>query len=375
MLLAIRVAMLTALIAASAACGESDQSTPATGSPSTQPALGATATAIGSPQSTDFARSQLTTLVSAAESPVDLEFAPDGRLFYNELRTGRIRIVNRGQLQPEPFVDLDVVNLTDRYSEHGLLGLALDPEFETNRFVYVFLSVPDRRGDPSKQQVLRLTDDGGEGVDPTVILGDLPVGESRHNGGRLAFGPDGMLYVSIGDGGDDPESAQETGDRRGKILRVNPDGSVPNDNPLSNSPVWAIGLRNVFGLAFAPDGTLYATENSDSGHDEVNRILRGGNYGWPEVTGVSDDGRFLDPIAESGGDESWAPTGIAAREGELFFCSYNRGTLLQVVIDRPRRAVGHIEDTEQPCSFDVTLGPDGALYLAGEDAIYRWGPP
>lgn len=318
---------------------------------------------------------QLSNVTLNAESPVDIVFAPDGRLFFAELHTGEVRIIENGNLRLEPFADLDVVNITDRYSEHGLLGLALDPDFAANGYVYTFISVPDGNGEPLKQQVLRFTEDDYTGVDQTVILDDLPIGNANHNGGRIAFGPDGKLYVSIGDTAN-PDSAQDPDDLRGKILRYNPDGTVPEDNPIPGNPMWALGVRNAFGLAFDSAGVLWATENSDSGNDEVNRIVQRGNYGWPEVTGLSGDTRFADPLAVSGANESWAPTGIAiAPNGDIYFCSYSRGTLLRInAAGRTQIGIG-FQDTGNPCAYDVEWGPDGALYLALDDAILRWGPP
>ncbi len=320
----------------------------------------------------------MTTFVAGAQFPVDLEFAPDGRLFYNELRSGRVRIVDEGRLQKRPFAEVEVVNL-ESYSEHGLLGLAIDPKFVDNRYVYVFYSLPDEGGDPWKQRVVRFREVDGRGTDMTVILDDLPIGPSCcHNGGRLAFGPDGKLYVSVGDA-QKSQAAQNTSQLNGKILRVNRDGSIPKDNPLPGSPVWAWGLRNPFGLAFAPGGSLYATENGPAGYDEINRIVRGGNYGWPEVMGIAKDGRFIDPLY-SREEYKVAPTGITVYSGDdlpeldgsLLFCSYNEGVLTQATL---RNGGLELTDTGQRCSLDVVTGPDGALYFSDVENIYRWGMP
>lgn len=319
----------------------------------------------------------VTVFLTGAEFPVDLEFAPDGRLFYAELRTGRIRVVEDGRLREEPFAELTVVNLP-RYSEHGLLGLALDPDFARNGYVYAFYTVPDQQGEPLKQRVVRFREVDGRGAEMTVILDDLPVGpRCYHNGGRLAFGPDGKLYISLGDG-ENPPAAQDTADLRGKILRINPDGSIPPDNPILGSPVWAWGLRNVFGLAFAPDGTLYATENGPQGYDELNRIVPGGNYGWPQVTGIAGDERFIDPLY-SRPEFRVGPTGITFYDGDdlpelrgrLLFCRFNPPGTLIIAAVRGDRA--ELEETEHPCMLDVTVGPDGALYFSDTTTIYRWG--
>ncbi len=368
-----RLLALVLVIAASlAACGGNGNQGPSA-TQTVGPARTGTPTASAALASTpDTPRFQLTTVLDNAQSPLALKFAPDGTLFYNE-RGGRVRLVTGGKLQDEPFAEVNVIT----NGEHGLLGLALDPDFQRNHYVYVLYSAGDAAGRPDKQRVVRFTDANSRGIDETVIIDGLPIGQSIHNAGRLAFGPDGKLYVSIGDTGDS-NSSQDTGRLSGKILRYNPDGSVPGDNPISGSPVWAWGLRNTFGLAFAPDGTLWATDNGDSGHDELDRISKGGNYGWPQVRGIAGDPRFVDPLASSG-DDTWVPTGIAflptAAGADLFFCSYRRERLLRVSADSLSGHAVTPEDTGQPCAFDVTLGPDGALYLADLDAIRRWGQP
>jgi glucose/arabinose dehydrogenase len=288
-----------------------------------------------------------------------------------------VRVVSAaGKLREEPFAEVEVVRL-ETYSEHGLLGLALDPDFGENGYVYVMYSVPNEDGKPLKQVVVRFRDVDGKGEDETVIVDDLRVGPTCcHNGGRLAFGPDGKLYVTIGD--TEVEGlAQIATSRAGAILRFNADGTVPEDNPLEGEPAWAWGLRNPFGIAFAEDGTLYATDNGPAGFDEVNRIERAVNYGWPEVTGTGDNPRYRNPLYSSVG-ERIAPTGIAVYsgddlpqyEGQLFFCSYLEEKLTRAVVGE-----GSLElfDTGERCLLDVTVGPDGALYFSDLTTVYRWG--
>ena len=357
--------------------GDGSEPSPAATTTPTPPAAAAETSTTAPTPTSQLAEAERTVYLANADFAVDLEFAPDGRLFYNELRTGQIRIVAGGQLQEQPFATLEVVRL-ESYSEHGLLGLALDPDFARNHYVYAFHSVPDGSGNPLKQRVVRFTEVNGRGTEITVILDDLPVGPNCcHNGGRLAFGPDGKLYVSLGDA-QNPDSAQDTSALNGKILRINRDGSVPADNPIAGSPVWAWGLRNVFGLGFGPDGTLYATENGPQGFDEVNRIVRGGNYGWPVVMGIGGDPRFTDPLY-SAPEFRVAPTGITVYTGDdlpdlvgrVLFCRFNPpGTMF---IGSLAGEGLEIEETEQPCSLDVTTGPDGALYFSDTNTIYRWG--
>lgn len=318
--------------------------------------------------------------LSNVDAPVALAFAPDGRLFYNELRTGQVRVVEDGRLQDEPFATLQVVNQSG-YSEHGLLGLALDPNFASNHYVYLFYGEPDQNGDPLRQRVVRFTDVDGVGQEMAVILDDLPISDGCcHNGGRIAFGPDGKLYVSIGDTGEsslsqDPESLA------GKILRFNADGSIPEDNPFPGSPVFALGIRNSFGLAFHPvTGALFIDETGSAGFDELDIIQAGGNYGWPEVRGIAGLSQYIDPIWTSG-PTSVTPTGMTFYTGgllpipanDLVRCSYNRDMLEHVKMAPSFDHIDGIEDTNLPCSLDVTTGPDGALYFSTIDTIYRWG--
>jgi glucose/arabinose dehydrogenase len=318
--------------------------------------------------------------VANADAPVSLAFAPDGRLFYNELRSGRVRIVENGQLQDEPFASVDVVNLSG-YSEHGLLGLALDPDFASNHYVYVFYGEPDNDGAPLRQRLVRFTDVNGVGQDMTVILDDLPISKGCcHNGGRIAFGPDGKLYVSIGDTTESSLS-QNPDSLAGKILRVNPDGSIPDDNPFPGSPVYALGIRNSFGLAFHPvTGALFIDETGPAGFDELDIIRPGGNYGWPEAKGIAGLSQYIDPIWAAG-PVSVTPTGMTFYTGDalpiprndLLRCTYNAGKLEHVKMAPSFDHIDGIEDAGLSCSLDVKVGPDGAVYFSTMATIYRWG--
>jgi len=314
-----------------------------------------------------------------ADFPVSLAFAPDGRLFYNELRTGQVRIVEDGRLKDEPFASLKVVTLSS-YSEHGLLGLALDPNFASNHYVYVFYSEPNDDGEPLRQRLVRFTEVDGAGRDMTVILDDLPVGKlCCHNGGRIAFGPDGKLYVTMGDS-EEPALSQDPESLAGKILRINPDGSIPDDNPTPGSPVYALGIRNSFGLAFHPvTGALFIDETGPAGFDELNIVQPGGNYGWPEAKGIAGLSRYIDPIWTSG-PVSITPTGMTFYTGDLLpipkndllRCSWNTGMLQHLRMASTFDRILGIEDTGLACNLDVTVGPDGALYFSTTDKIYRW---
>jgi glucose/arabinose dehydrogenase len=267
-------------------------------------------------------------IAAGLEVPWAVALAADGRLFVTE-RPGRVRIVRLGAgggLDARPWATLPARANPD--AERGLLGIALDPDFARNGFVYLYYSYGGAGG-ATLNRLVRMHDTNGAGTDETILIDNIP-GSSNHDGGRIAFGPDGKLYVATGDG-EQQARAQDRNSLGGKILRLERDGSVPSDNPFPGSPVFSLGHRNVQGLAFQPDtGVLYETEHGPSGffpaccQDEVNRIEAGANYGWPIVTGKPGDARFRDPIAWSGNIDTWAPSGaaFATRPGPL------RGSLL-----------------------------------------------
>lgn len=313
---------------------------------------------------------QATPVYRNLETPSALRFAPDGRLFYTELQTGRIRVISaNGNLLDPPFATVPVQ--TD--GEQGLLGLALDPDFSTNRFVYVCYTDSDHHDD----RIVRFTDNGSTGSNETVIVQGLPIA-GNHNGGRIAFGADGKLYMTIGENGD-PANSQNPSVLPGKILRFNSDGTIPADNPVDGNPMWALGIRNSFGIAFQPGtGALYESENGPSCDDEINRIVKGGNFGWrPDQPCNDHDAGFIQPLIRF--NPTIAPTGVAfvtspnlALDQTLLMTSYNDGTLRAFDVSG-----GSIQNSRVLVSsvdgglYDVAQGPDGTVYFSGNSAIYR----
>ena len=238
--------------------------------------------------------------------PWAITFAPDGRIFVTE-RVGRIRVVERGVLRPEPWAILPVA----ARGEAGLMGIAVAPDFSTSGALYVVGTF--EKGSALVNRVIRLTEANGQGVRPAIILDDIPAA-IFHAGDAVAFGPDGMLYIATGDARE-PSRAQDERSLAGKILRLRPDGGIPDDNPVRGSPVYARGVRNSQGLTWDP-GTrrMFATEHGPSGfpneyfrrdRDELNAIPAGANLGWPSVAGRSGSDRFTSPIVE------WSSPGIA----------------------------------------------------------------
>jgi aldose sugar dehydrogenase len=219
-------------------------------------------------------RSGVQVLAENLDVPWAIDIAEDGRLFFTE-RLGRIRVIDKdGMLLPDPAAYINV----EQNSESGLLGLALHPNFTENHLLYVYHTYSN--GSAILNQVLMLTEKDNKIVESKVIIDKIPAAD-RNDGGRIKFGPDGNLYIATGDARQ-PELAQDADSLAGKILRLNPDGSIPEDNPFEGSPVYSYGHRNIQGLTWHPvTGELYASEHGAEGNDEINLIKPGTNYGWP----------------------------------------------------------------------------------------------
>jgi glucose/arabinose dehydrogenase len=321
-------------------------------------------------------------LVKNLDTPWEIDFAPDGRIFLTE-RPGRIRIIKDGQLQPDPWLTLDVAQAQG--DEGGLLGLALDSHFADNHYVYVAYTYRTDAG--LGNRLVRLRDENGKGIADTVLL-DGALGAIYHDGGRVRFGPDGKLYWTIGDARNSA-LAQDVAALNGKILRINSDGTIPSDNPFPNSPVYAYGVRNSEGLAWQPGtGRLYATDHGPSGvptccHDEINFIEPGKNYGWPVIIGNETHAGMVSPVIESGSKTTWAPSGATFVShgpwaGSLLFAGLQGEALYRLTLDPndPYKAQ-HLE-TWLEHQFgrlrDVVEGPDGALYILTSNRDGRGSP-
>ena len=324
----------------------------------------------------------------AANFPTALAFAPDGRLFFAE-RSGTVRVYQDGSARQFATVSTVTSESGGGYSERGLLGLAVSPTFAQDRFVYAFYSSSDR----SHQYVVRWTDCGGVGTKATNII-ELPAGgDCCHKGGRLAFGPDGKLFVTLGEE-HTASAAQNTSDVRGKVLRYNPDGSVPADNPFGpGNPVWAFGLRNPFGLAVSPSGQVAVTNNGPTGdagspgtgYDTlIVSVGRGRGYQWPNCYGYSHPNSSATSCGAGQLPPDWSseastavPTGAAFVDGSgpagyaghLVFCSFGAG--MEVV--SPGSPHATVSPGPPNCRLDVKQGPDHALYFSDTGHIYRLG--
>jgi glucose/arabinose dehydrogenase len=306
------------------------------------------------------------------ETPWAIAFAPDGRIFVTE-RPGRIRVIRNGKLQKEPWMEIEV----EEVSEAGLMGLALDPDFARNGYLYAAYSYRDGRG-RIRNRVVRLREDATRrsGALDRVLLDDIP-GARNHNGARVKFGPDGKLYVTMGDA-QAARRAQDLSSLSGKILRLNPDGTIPGDNPFPRSFVYSYGHRNPQGLAWQPGtGRLYATEHGPSGFqgcclDELNLIEPGKNYGWPAIRGDQAREGMVAPVLHSGESETWAPAGASfvtrgRWAGSLLFTGLRGQALYRVLLDErdPRKVAGFERHLVREFGRlrDVAEGPDGIYVL------------
>lgn len=239
-------------------------------------------------------------------------------------------------------------------AEGGLLGLALDPEDDSLLYAYLTTAQDNR--------VVRMRYADDTFSDVTVVLEGIPVGAGRHQGGRLAFDADGHLFVSTGDAGV-AELAQDLDSMAGKILRVDREGEAVPDNPFDDR-IWSYGHRNVQGLAFDDEGRLWASEFGDKGADELNLIERGGNFGWPQVEGESDDADLVEPQVTWPTDDC-SPAGIAIARGTVFMAALRGRRLWTVPIDEDGAGdPSELWADEYGRLRDVAVAPDGSLWLS-----------
>jgi glucose/arabinose dehydrogenase len=329
--------------------------------------------------------------------PMNLAFSPDGRVFFAELRSGRVRVIKDGRLLSTPFASLSVYS----NGERGLLGLALPPGFPDQApWVYVYYTARVAQPEPHPEnriaRIPALGDVGGA-VEPLLAL-PTNAQNAVHNGGELAFGPDGKLYATVGDAFQ-AQNAPSLEFLGGKVLRLELDGTGAAGNLFSGNPtrsrIWSRGHRNHIGLAFHPlSGGLYQTENGPTSGDEINHIVAGANYGWPECIGACapPEASLTDPLLAYG-SPAIAPTGAGFLRpgrvrtefaGDLVFGAFNDGRLHRIDFDpaTPDRILGvddRFLDTESLLAeeddpaehrlapLDVTAGPDGHLWFTVAD--------
>lgn len=301
--------------------------------------------------------------------PTDLAFAPDGTLYFTE-KGGALKVVKEGKLLPDPLLTIKVPRIFS-YNETGLLGIALSPNFSNDQFIYLYHTYSKDGG--LANRVIRISAERPED-EPKVILDDI-LGERIHNAGKIRFSPDGHLFIATGDAGQGG-LAQRKDSLNGKVLRVNPDGSVAAHNPFPNSAIFSLGHRNIFGMTFDDKGRFYVTENGPQEKDEINRIERGKNYGWPTVLGFSEGSRFTEPLIVY--EEVNAPTGIIFYKGDLLpklksrlvFGDYLNGNLHVLSLEDGRATDKVVYDLDQGINA-LAASSDGAIYAAARTKIVR----
>ncbi|MBU4536405.1 MAG: PQQ-dependent sugar dehydrogenase [Euryarchaeota archaeon] len=261
-------------------------------------------------------------VVEGLNTPWAIDFLPDGRMIFTQ-REGKVSIWDGESLQEAGTIDVVA------QSESGLLGIAVDPEFNENNYIYLYYtSTIDNR-------ISRFTLNN-QLEDETVILDGIPA-NPIHDGGRLKFGPDGKLYATTGDAGQ-TELSQQTDSLAGKILRLNKDGSIPEDNPFGNY-VWSYGHRNPQGITWnTENGLMYAAEHGPRQNDEVNLIIRGGNYGWPLEECTTPESQFIQPIS-CYNNFTLASSGLTFFQGKLYVAGLRGNQLRQIILSVDGRSV------------------------------------
>jgi glucose/arabinose dehydrogenase len=339
--------------------------------------------------------------VDGLELPVAMALAPDGSIFVTEKESGDIRLIDpAGSLQPEPVIHFDVAGA----GEWGLLGIALHPQYATNSLAYVYYMEPEEDG-RSRPLIARFAVEDGRGSDPTIIVDDLPrtsisggspeadLFSNIHVGGNLHFGPDGLLYVAIGDFGVFEQRSADLSQPLGKILRFTTDGEpapVPGLGDDALPSVFAYGLRNSFDFDFAPDGRIFAVDNGPDACDEINIIAAGANYGWPsprlsadtcerrdgepaigylarEDTEPPDNGSTVGPSSLL-----YLATDFGSLPGPaLVVCEVNTGRLRYLPFDGDSLNPDDGAILADDCFTDVIQLPDGNLLYATTSSIKR----
>ena len=307
------------------------------------------------------------TVVDNLKIPWELVFAPDGRIFFTE-RDGKLWVIE------DESLELVATFPTSNTLEGGLLGLALDPEFEKNNFLYLYQTYFGFELHHNK--VVRYTVSNNQLTDEQILIDKIP-GALWHDGGRIKFGPDEKIYITTGDAAN-ANLSQKIDSLAGKILRINADGTIPVDNPFESSPVFSYGHRNSQGIDWTENGILVSSEHGPSGekgyaHDEINVIEPGKNYGWPVIVGDSNNPEYTNPILHSG-DVTWAPSGLLYYDSDKipewkgkFLVAALRGQHVMVLdLDLKNNSVNSVEKIFQDKYGrirDLVQSPDGDVFI------------
>lgn len=326
-------------------------------------------------------------VVTGLEVPWGIAFLPNNKMLVTE-RPGRVRLVENGELKP-PVANLKIT----ASGEGGLLGIAAHPDFATNRFFYLYYTT-DKNGSPvNRVERWQLSSDGLTASSDRIIIDDIPAA-LYHNGGRLRFGPDGMLYIGTGDARE-PQISQNVDSLAGKILRLTPEGEIPPDNPFPDNPVFITGIRNTQGFDWYNPSTLFVTDHGPSGElgrrgeDKVSVLQAGENMGWPAVENCEAEEKFVRPslvwreAAPPGGAAIYTGDSIPEWTGNLIIGTLGSRHLHRVVFDsaNPRQVQTHevYFQGNSPDGFgrirDVIMGKDGELYITTSNCDGRGNCP
>jgi glucose/arabinose dehydrogenase len=305
-------------------------------------------------------------LARGLEVPWGIAFLPGGDALVSERNTGRIVRVRRGGGYTTVGRVPGVVNTVDSYGgEGGLLSLVLHPNFRNNRWVYAFMSTR------SDNRVVRFKYAEGRLGRPRVVKAGIPMA-AHHNGGGLAFGANGLLFVATGDALDAAD-AQNRRSLAGKVLRMTPTGEVPRGNPFGNY-TWSYGHRNPEQITFSPNGNLWSSEFGEKDKDELNRIVKGGNYGWPRVEGKDGRGGYRDPLAQWDTD-ACSPSGIAIAGGRAWLGALRGECVYSVRLGGPNKGRKQRYFTGDYGRIrSVAAAPNGTLWLTTSNRDGRTTP-
>ncbi|MEC0093173.1 PQQ-dependent sugar dehydrogenase [Paenibacillus macquariensis] len=311
-------------------------------------------------------------VASNLETPWAIALAPDGRIFFTERNSGRIRVVVNGQLKSTPVMTLPSPFYYMPKSEGGLLGLALDPNFATNHYMYIYHSYKTSDNKVANQ-VVRLKENNNVATQDKVLITNLP-GAVYHNGGRVKIGPDNKLYFSDGNYGNTDDTLNYLG---GKMFRLNLDGTIPSDNPFgASSPIYSRGHRNPQGIAWQP-GTnrLFISEHGESSKDEINFVQPGNNYGWPKYEGSNQNQPGITPPLIYANGTTWAPSGMTfvtqgPWAGNLLVTNLKGKQIIRMVVTE-QNGKPTIDSNNLTYLFlnkygrirDIVEAPDGSLYF------------
>ncbi|MBM7578215.1 PQQ-dependent sugar dehydrogenase [Jeotgalibacillus terrae] len=266
-------------------------------------------------------------------------------------RTGSVVKIEDGQTERQ---SVELKEELSTASEAGLLGFVLAPDFQESNTAYAYYTYEGEDGRFNRIVTLQLEGDVWREED--ILLDQIPSG-NVHHGGRLKIGPDDKLYAATGDASD-ADIAQDLDSLGGKILRLNLDGSIPDDNPFQDSYVYSYGHRNPQGMTWSPDGTMYASEHGNSANDEINIIEAGQNYGWPVIEGNEEQDDMISPLFTSGDDSTWAPSGIGYHEEKLYVAALRGTAILEFDLE-----------TKEQQTLVSGLGRIRNLYIEG-DTLY-----